>query len=67
VAGLPYRRPTDGDLRGFIDTLREGGVSVQVRRRKRADIDAACGQLRRETEARVPTREPEPALPTPAL
>ena len=52
VAVLPYRRPTDADLRGFIDTLRDGGVSVQVRRRKGADIDAACGQLRREAEAK---------------
>lgn len=52
VTGLPYRRPTDDDLRGFIDTLRAGGVAVQVRRRKGADIDAACGQLRRDAEAK---------------
>jgi adenine C2-methylase RlmN of 23S rRNA A2503 and tRNA A37 len=27
--------------------LRDAGVNVQVRRRKGARIDAACGQLRR--------------------
>ena len=57
VAGLTYRRPTDDDLRGFIDTLRDGGVSVQVRRRKGADIDAACGQLRREMEEKPKNSE----------
>lgn len=60
VTGLPYRRPADADLRGFIDTLRAGGVSVQVRRRKGADIDAACGQLRRDAE-RAASRPPPAA------
>jgi 23S rRNA (adenine2503-C2)-methyltransferase len=63
VTGLSYRRPTDDDLRGFIDTLRDGGVSVQVRRRKGADIDAACGQLRRETEAKRSWEGAAPAEP----
>lgn len=48
VAGLPYRRPRDEDLTTLIDTLSQAGVSVKTRRRKGADIDAACGQLRRE-------------------
>jgi 23S rRNA (adenine2503-C2)-methyltransferase len=48
VAGLPYKRPADADLGAFIATLRRAGVSVTVRHRKGADIDAACGQLRRE-------------------
>jgi 23S rRNA (adenine2503-C2)-methyltransferase len=30
--------------------LRRTGVSVKVRKRKGADIDAACGQLRRKAE-----------------
>ena len=51
VPGLPFRRPTDDDLRGFIDTVRKAGISVKVRKRKGADIDAACGQLRRSAEA----------------
>jgi 23S rRNA (adenine2503-C2)-methyltransferase len=55
VTGLPYTRPRDADLAGLIDTLRSSGVSVTVRRRKGADIDAACGQLRREATAPGPS------------
>jgi len=51
VEGLPYRRPADTDLQTLIDTLRKAGVSVKVRKRKGAEIDAACGQLRRKVEA----------------
>jgi 23S rRNA (adenine2503-C2)-methyltransferase len=51
VEGLPYRRPADEDLSRFIDTLRRSGVSVKVRKRKGSEIDAACGQLRRQVEA----------------
>jgi 23S rRNA (adenine2503-C2)-methyltransferase len=51
VSGLPYRRPADADLNGFIETLQRAGVSVKVRKRKGSEIDAACGQLRREAEA----------------
>ncbi len=51
VDGLPFRRPDDDDLRGFIETVRKAGISVKVRKRKGADIDAACGQLRRSAEA----------------
>jgi len=47
VTGLPFHRPDDSDLTGFIETLRHSGISVKVRKRKGSDIDAACGQLRR--------------------
>src|SRR4051794_2778064 len=47
VPDLPYRRPTTEALTAFVDTLRQGGISVKVRKRKGAQIDAACGQLRR--------------------
>jgi 23S rRNA (adenine2503-C2)-methyltransferase len=47
VAGLPWREPSAGSLTRFLDVLRAAGVNVQVRRRKGARIDAACGQLRR--------------------
>jgi 23S rRNA (adenine2503-C2)-methyltransferase len=50
VDGLPYRRPQDADLQYLIDTLRKGGISVKVRKRKGSEIDAACGQLRRRAE-----------------
>jgi 23S rRNA (adenine2503-C2)-methyltransferase len=56
VPDLPYRRPTPEALAHFIETLRLGGLSVKVRKRKGSEIDAACGQLRRraEKETRVP-------------
>jgi 23S rRNA (adenine2503-C2)-methyltransferase len=55
VSGLPYRRPNDMNLNNFIEYLRKHGVSVTVRQRKGAEIDAACGQLRRKlAESEVP-------------
>jgi 23S rRNA (adenine2503-C2)-methyltransferase len=47
VEGLPYRRLTQEALDNFLAILRGAGISVKVRKRKGADIDAACGQLRR--------------------
>jgi 23S rRNA (adenine2503-C2)-methyltransferase len=47
VAGLPYRRLKQQALSDFLAILRGAGISVKVRKRKGADIDAACGQLRR--------------------
>jgi 23S rRNA (adenine2503-C2)-methyltransferase len=47
VEGLPYRRLTQPALTDFVAILRDAGLSVKVRKRKGADIDAACGQLRR--------------------
>ncbi|VTT98274.1 50s rrna methyltransferase : Probable dual-specificity RNA methyltransferase RlmN OS=Singulisphaera acidiphila (strain ATCC BAA-1392 / DSM 18658 / VKM B-2454 / MOB10) GN=rlmN PE=3 SV=1: Radical_SAM [Gemmataceae bacterium] len=65
VDGLPYRRPVEGNLQGFVDTLRHSGVSVKVRKRKGTEIDAACGQLRRKVEQEAAAgREPAPAAAT---
>jgi len=47
VPGLPYRRPTPESLAAFLGPLKQHGLSVKVRKRKGAQIDAACGQLRR--------------------
>jgi 23S rRNA (adenine2503-C2)-methyltransferase len=47
VSGLPYRGPGRQALSQFVEALRRHGVSVKTRKRKGADIDAACGQLRR--------------------
>ncbi len=47
VAGLPYQTPSPTSVRQFVETLRGGGLNVQVRERKGDRIDAACGQLRR--------------------
>ena len=51
VEGLPYRRPAQQALDNFLAILRGAGISVKVRKRKGADIDAACGQLRRSALA----------------
>ncbi len=51
VEGLPYRRPDDESLAGFVQQLQRAGVSVKVRKRKGSEIDAACGQLRRRAAA----------------
>ena len=51
VAGLPFRRLTQDSLTGFVEILRSARLSVTVRKRHGADIDAACGQLRREALA----------------
>ena len=53
VAGLPWKEPTAASRDRFIDLLRASGVNVQVRRRKGARIDAACGQLRRLAAGRA--------------
>jgi len=48
VRGLPYESPEDSVVDAFADTLRSSGVNVHIRRSRGLDIDAACGQLRRE-------------------
>jgi 23S rRNA (adenine2503-C2)-methyltransferase len=67
VSGLTYARPTDEDLAAFIAALRRAGISVTVRHRKGADIDAACGQLRRSAggakSVELGTSFPTPMLP----
>jgi 23S rRNA (adenine2503-C2)-methyltransferase len=50
VEGLPYRRPSDRSLEEFTGELRKSGISVKVRKRKGSEIDAACGQLRRQID-----------------
>jgi 23S rRNA (adenine2503-C2)-methyltransferase len=63
VAGLPWRRLSQEALTDFVAILRRAGISVKVRKRKGADIDAACGQLRRQAlaEAQGQPVGPEPA------
>jgi 23S rRNA (adenine2503-C2)-methyltransferase len=46
VSELPFHDPEAERLRRFVEVLEQGGVTTTVRKRKGADIDAACGQLR---------------------
>lgn len=50
VEGLPYERPEPESIKRFTTILRNGSVSVTVRRTKGRAIDAACGQLRRRLD-----------------
>lgn len=47
VEGLPYQTPSSQSIAKFREVLEAGGVNVKFRQRKGSDIDAACGQLRR--------------------
>jgi len=51
VSGLPYSDPFADRVREFVQILEQGGVTTTVRKRKGADIDAACGQLRLRAQA----------------
>jgi 23S rRNA (adenine2503-C2)-methyltransferase len=47
VNGLPFIRPRAEAVMRFQMILRENGVNAHVRKSRGRDIDAACGQLRR--------------------
>lgn len=55
VAELDFVAPGSPSTGRFAAILNDAGVTATVRKRKGADIDAACGQLRRVAE-----REPVP-------
>jgi len=50
VEGLPWARPNIKRQIEFGRVLREANVTYTIRREKGHDIDAACGQLRLQTE-----------------
>ncbi len=51
VEGLAWTRPPLARQQDFLGMLRSRGVSATLRREKGHDIEAACGQLRRQTMA----------------
>ncbi len=51
VSGLPYQTPTPLAQKRFREILEHAGVNVQFRERKGDKISAACGQLRRVSQA----------------
>jgi Predicted Fe-S-cluster redox enzyme len=58
--GAPDLTPTPTDrIRAFAARLRNQGIEATVRRSRGLDIDAACGQLRVETEHRKRTERTE--------
>lgn len=60
VSELPFAPPSAPRTARFVTLLENAGVNVTVRKRKGADIDAACGQLRLQAEkSALETPEPE--------
>lgn len=51
VAGLPYQTPSKRAIAEFRQILEAAGINVMFRQRKGDEIDAACGQLRRNRSA----------------
>lgn len=49
--GIPYHQPADKDVQQFQQRLIERGVPAFIRRPRGRDIYAACGQLKKTTEA----------------
>ncbi|HUG10989.1 MAG TPA: 23S rRNA (adenine(2503)-C(2))-methyltransferase RlmN [Opitutaceae bacterium] len=60
VQGMEWRRPSITRQERFADVLRARRLPVTLRREKGHDIDAACGQLRLQTER---TRDASPTTP----
>lgn len=58
VSELVLTAPGEPATRQFFNILEERGINVTVRRRKGADINAACGQLRLNR-----ANSPDPAKP----
>lgn len=58
VSELVMTAPRDPDTQQFLEILELHGVTATVRKRKGADIDAACGQLRLNRETSVPLKMP---------
>jgi len=50
VEESPLKPSTPENLKRFISILKKNGINVTVRRKLGSDINASCGQLRRETE-----------------
>jgi len=49
VEGLPWSRPSRNRQETFLSILRAAGIAATLRREKGHDIEAACGQLRLQT------------------
>ncbi len=54
ISELPFADPSPARTTAFVDILTEAGIAATVRKRKGADIDAACGQLRLAEEQIAP-------------
>jgi len=53
VVGTGMERPKPEQIKEFAQVFEDAGVSVSSREERGADIDAACGQLRRQWEGEL--------------
>lgn len=53
VLGTGMERPNPALMRRFAQVLEDAGISVSSREERGADIEAACGQLRRQWEGEL--------------
>jgi len=56
VGGRVYQRPTEHRTGSFVAILRSEGVAAHIRRPRGDDVNAACGQLRRQAAASAGAR-----------
>ena len=61
VTETVHRRPSWPEVEAFAGRVRDGGGNVTVRGQRGADIDAACGQLRRRALAAQAGADPATA------
>ena len=47
IPDSPFQPTSDEDTQRFVDILRQYGISATVRLRRGIEINAGCGQLRR--------------------
>lgn len=66
VTELPFHQPSEPRTARFVQRLDQLGIPVTVRKRKGADIDAACGQLRLQ-QSDAPHRTSGPAEMPPTV
>ena len=59
VETLPFAEPTAPRVDEFVRILEDRGTAATVRKRKGADIDAACGQLRLKQAESVQLEAPQ--------
>lgn len=64
VETLSFEEPSNSRTSEFIAILEDNGVAATVRKRKGADIDAACGQLRLKEAAVTGTAEDDTSSDT---
>jgi 23S rRNA (adenine2503-C2)-methyltransferase len=57
VPGTPFSQGSAAAIRTFMGILEQAGIAVTVRRELGSDIEAACGQLRRDAVELAGNRE----------